>query len=141
MNTLQTINAVVNIHENVSSLLAGMEISAKYSFRESNLKKLSLTCQGRFTDSPEYIGCNSVRYKTSDWPLLSLVFYPDWQLLHPTPNTHPCFISLCTNIGANSTLVESFLRDRRKAFNLCTRYPFVCTLLALQRSLLRILWT
>lgn len=112
-------------------------------FGESNLKTLSVTCQGRFTESPEYIGCNSARYKTSDWPILSLVFYPDWQLL--SLPTHPCFISLCAKREESITLLASFLRERKRAFNLCTRYPFVCTVLAQQRSLLRcllrILWT
>jgi hypothetical protein len=118
MNTLPTINAVINIHDNFSLRLAGMEISAEL-FRKSNLKKLSVTCQGRFTESPEYIGCNSVRYNTSDWPILSLVFYPDWQLL--SLPTHLYFISLCANGETSSTLLASFLRDRRRAFNLCTR--------------------
>jgi hypothetical protein len=118
MNILPPINAVVNIHEHFSLPAAGMEISTEF-FREGNLKKLSVTCQGRFTESPECIGCNSVRYNTSDWPILSLVFYPDWQLLFFP--THPCFISLCANREASSTLLASFLRARPRAFNLCTR--------------------
>jgi hypothetical protein len=31
--------------------------------------------------SLEYIAWNLARYNTSDWTILSLVFYPDWQLL------------------------------------------------------------
>jgi len=42
---------------------------------------LSVTCQARFTESLGYIGWKWVRHNTSDWPILSLVFYPDWQLL------------------------------------------------------------
>jgi hypothetical protein len=32
-----------------------------------------------------YIGWKWVRHNTSDWPILSLVFYPDWQLLSFPP--------------------------------------------------------
>lgn len=78
-----------------------------------------------------------MRHNTSDWPILSLVFYPDWQLLSfPYPSFLPCFIFLCANSG-ESTLLASFIPDRRRAFNLCSRDPFVCTVLALERFLFR----
>jgi len=54
---------------------------------------------------------------------------------YPSP-TLPCFIFLCANSG-ESTLLACFIPDRRRAFNLCSRDPFVCTVLALERFLFR----
>lgn len=59
-----------------------------------------------------------------------------WLAAFILPPTFPCFIFLCANRG-ESTLLASFIPDRRRAFNLCSRDPFVCTVLALEGILFR----
>lgn len=40
-------------------------------------------------------------------------------------------------VERESTLLASFIPDRRRAFNLCSRDPFVCSVLVLERFLFR----
>lgn len=120
MNTSSTISALVNIHEILASS-AGMEISITL-FRESNLKSYQSLVKEDLLNLLSILArtWQGTTHRIGQYCRLSFILIGSF---YPSP-THPCFIFLCA-YRRKSTLLASFLPDRRKAFNLWSWCPFV----------------